>query len=480
LRGLTPARCVPSRGLKPARDVQSEKESVMRGTTLQQGVGLGIACGLLAAVAMTPRAVVSAAEPAKAAPTFTKDVAPIFQEKCEGCHRPNQMGPMPLMTYEQVRPYARGIRQKVATRMMPPWHLDDTVGIQKYNNDMSLSREQIDTVVRWVDAGAPMGNAADLPPAKVWPRDDVWRLGEEVYKRQPDLVVRSTPWTQPAQGQDQWWQPVIDTGLTEDRWVQGIEIRPSLKGRPIVHHVVTNLIQDEEKYGAVEVPGGGGYFSEFAVGKIGDQFRENTGKLMKKGSKIRFDIHYHSIGKELTDSSEVAVWFYPKGVTPKYRVFPQAMGVMDAQRTFDLPPGKVTIHHAYVQLPEPARLENYQPHMHVRGKAMSMEAIFPDGHVEMLNYVDRFDFNWHVNYVYADDAAPVLPKGTIIKITAWHDNTASNKANPDPTQWVGWGQRSFDDMYHAHVNVTYLTQQDYDAIAKERKATKSTALSSRR
>jgi hypothetical protein len=138
-------------------------------------------------------------------------------------------------------------------------------------------------------------------------------------------------------------------------------------------------------------------------------------------------------------------------------------------RTFDLPPNTATMHEAFVALPEPARLENFQPHMHVRGKAMSMEAVFPDGHTETLSYVDRFDFNWHVNYVYADDAAPVLPKGTIIHIKAWHDNTATNKANPDPTQWIGWGQRSFDDMYHAHVNVTYLTQEDYDKIISERK-----------
>jgi hypothetical protein len=117
--------------------------------------------------------------------------------------------------------------------------------------------------------------------------------------------------------------------------------------------------------------------------------------------------------------------------------------------------------------------------MHMRGKAMSMEALYPDGHVEMLSYVDRFDFNWHVNYVYADDVAPVLPKGTILKITAWHDNTAANKANPDATQWIGWGQRSFDDMYHAHVNVTYLTQEDYDRIIAERKAAMPTQVTQR-
>ena len=431
-------------------------------------VGIAVAATLAGGVTA-----VKAAEPL--APTFSRDVAPIFMEKCQDCHRKGQMAPMSLVSYEEVRPYARGIRQKVVSRAMPPWHLDDTVGIQDFKNDRSLSRAQIDTIARWVDAGAPQGNPADMPPAKAWPRDDVWRLSD-VYSRPPDLIVKSTPWTQAAQGQDQWWQPVVDTGLTEDRWVQGIEIRPSMVGRQVVHHVVSNLVQDDDNYGAVEVPGGGGYFSEFAVGKIGDVFRENTGKLMKAGSKIRFDIHYHSVGKEITDSSEIAVWFYPKGVTPKYRVFPQAMGVQDSMRTFDLPPGTATTHDAYVTLPHPARLENYQPHMHVRGKAMSMEAIYPDGRVEMLSYVNRFEFNWHVNYVYADDAAPVLPKGTVIKIKAWHDNTAANRANPDPTQWVGWGQRSFDDMYHAHVNVTYLTQEDYDKVIAERKKAKAAAV----
>jgi hypothetical protein len=410
-----------------------------------------------------------AAHAQTAAPTFTRDVAPIFQAKCQTCHRPGQMGPMSLLTYDEARPWVRSIRTKVASRMMPPWHLDRTVGITKFKNDISLSDKQIETIVRWVDTGAARGDLKDTPPPVKWPADDSWRLQDESSYGPPDLVLRSTPWTQLAQGQDQWWQPIVPTGLKEDRWVRAIEIRPSANARRVVHHVVTYLLQDEETYGAVDVPDTGGYFSEFSVGKIGDRYRENTGKLMKAGSSIRFDIHYHSVGEKMTDQSEIALWFYPKGVVPKYRVFPQAMGTQDAIRTFDLPPGKVTVHEAFVALKQPARLENFQPHMHVRGKAMSMEAIYPDGHREMLSYVNRFDFNWHVNYVYADDAAPVLPKWTILHIKAWHDNTAANKANPDPTQWVGWGQRSFDDMYHAHVNVTYLTQEDYDQIIAERK-----------
>ena len=155
---------------------------------------------------------------------------------------------------------------------------------------------------------------------------------------------------------------------------------------------------------------------------------------------------------------------------PKYRVYATAFGVQQAMATLDIPPGKVTMHHAYIPLRAPARLENYQPHMHMRGKAMSMEAILPNGQVQMLSHVAEFDFGWHVNYVYTDDSAPVLPAGTVIHITAWHDNTAEGRGNPDPTQWVGWGQRSYDEMYHAHVNVTYLTDEDYARIIAERRA----------
>ena len=384
-----------------------------------------------------------------AGPTFARDIAPIFQEKCQTCHRPGQMGPMPLTTYQEVRPWVRAIKTKVVNREMPPWHIDRTVGVQGFLNDISLTDTQIDTIARWVDGGAAAGDPKDMPPAKQWPNDLAWRL-EEMFNRPPDLTVKSTPWTQPAEGQDQWWQPVVDTGLTEDRWIRAVEVRPTLKGRRIVHH-------------------GNSALAEFAVGKAGEIYPEGTGKLMKANEKVSFDIHYHSVGEEITDQLEVGVWFYPTGFVPKYQSRSSAMGVFQAMDTFDLPPGRVTIHHAYIPLSEATKLISYQPHMHVRGKAMSMEAIYPDGRVEMLSHVANFQFNWHVNYVYAENVAPVLPKGTIIHITAWHDNTAANKNNPDPTQWVGWGQRSYDDMYHAHVRYINLSEEEYQQIVSERK-----------
>ena len=386
--------------------------------------------------------------------TFARDVAPILQQKCEACHRTGQMAPMSLTTYAEVRPWARAIRSKVAAGDMPPWHMDKTTGIQKFVNDISLSADQRDTILRWVDAGAPLGNRADLPPAIAWPDGERWRVGD-LLGREPDLLVSSTPWTQPAEGQDQWWQPVVDSGNTEDRWIKAVEVRPTLEGRRIVHH-------------------GNSALAEFAVGKAGEIYPADTGRLFKAGETVSFDIHYHSVGEEITDYLTIGVWFYPKDVVPKYAVRHSAMGVFQAMDTFDLPPHTVTKHQAFVPLEKPTRILSYQPHMHVRGKAMSMEAIYPDGRIEMLSHVDHFNFNWHVNYVYADDVAPLLPAGTMIKLTAWHDNTAGNRANPDPTQWVGWGQRSYDDMYHAHVRFIELTEDDYETMVQERGQASST------
>ena len=386
--------------------------------------------------------------------TFAKDVASILQEKCEACHRTGQMAPMSLTTYAEVRPWARAIRTKVVAGDMPPWHMSKTTGIQKFVNDISLTTEQIDTIVRWVDAGAPLGNPDDLPPTREWPSGERWRVGS-LLGRDPDLIVTSTPWTQPAEGQDQWWQPVVDSGMTEDRWIKAVEVRPTIEGRRIVHH-------------------GNSALAEFAVGKAGEIYPDDTGRLLKAGEKVRFDIHYHSVGEEITDYLSIGVWFYPKDVVPKYVVKHSPMGVFQAMDTFDLPPHTVTKHHAFIPLETATRILSYQPHMHVRGKSMSLEAIYPTGRVEMLSYVENFNFNWHVNYVYADDVAPLLPAGTMIKLTAWHDNTAGNRANPDPTQWVGWGQRSYDDMYHAHVRYVELTEEDYKQMVQDRRRAATT------
>src|SRR5579859_20791 len=174
------------------------------------------------------------AETAKAV-TFAKDIAPIFQERCQECHRKGSLAPMSLVTYEETRPWAKAIRQRVITRQMPPWHIDKTVGVQKFKNDISLTDEQIATVVRWADSGAPLGDIKDMPPPKVWPADDEWKAAKELG--QPDLVIKSDPYTMAAHHQDVWWRPTGSIPLTEARWARAVEIRPGGPGgRKITHH----------------------------------------------------------------------------------------------------------------------------------------------------------------------------------------------------------------------------------------------------
>jgi len=432
---------------------------------------LGILGAAFATAAlMTPR--VAAA--ADTAPTFTKDIAPIFQEKCEACHRPDSIAPMSLVTYEEARPWARSIRTRVESRQMPPWSIDKTVGIQHFKNDRSLSDAQIETIVKWIDAGAPKGDPKDLPAAKQWPTEQGWNFAAQFGQKEPDLILRSTPWTQKAGANDTWWRPVMMTGITEPRWVRAIEIRPAtVKGRKITHHAIARLEQQEDNalFAVSDDPTlaqQGGTFMEWAVGKQGEMMRPNSGKLMLPGSKIHWDIHYSNGGEDVTDVVELGIYFYPKGQEPKYRQVLHLMGATNAAGV-DVPPNSVKQTEGFFVMKENGRVESFQPHMHLRGKAMSMEAILPNGTTQMLSHVNNFNFNWHNNYVYADDVAPLLPKGTILKITSWYDNTPANKNNPDPNQWVGWGDRTVDEMGHAWVNITYMSDEDYQVELERRK-----------
>jgi hypothetical protein len=421
--------------------------------------------------------------------TFTKDVAPIFEEKCQECHRPGSLAPMSLVTYEETRPWAKSIKLRVMTRQMPPWHIDKTVGVREFKNDMSLSDEQIATIVRWVDAGSPQGDPRDMPAPKQWPAENEWKAASELGP--PDFVVKSEPYTMAAHHQDVWWRPSSDIPLTEPRWVRAVEMRPgTAAGRRITHHAVAYLVQDDP---ASVGPGtfdadltARAMLMEWAVGKGYDLYRPNTGKLLLPGSQISWDVHIHAVGEEIRDHVELGVWLYPKGQEPKYRTyltgFQALRGFQSSTgsqtrggRNIDIPPNSVVETNNYTVLKQAAILENFQPHMHLRGKAMSVEAILPDGSTQMVSYVGNFNFNWMTNYIYADEAAPAFPKGTLIHVTAWYDNTRANPNNPDPDQWVGYGDRTVDEMGHAWMNVTYISDEDYNAWAAQHKRTQQVA-----
>ena len=452
-------------------------------------VGVMTACGL--AAAPTGSAAQSSSTTARSV-TFAKDVAPIFQQKCQECHRPDSMAPMSLLTYEESRPWARSIKARVASREMPPWFLDKTIGIQQFINDISLTDEEIDTIVRWVDSGAPAGDLSQMPPPRQWSSGDRFRLEDTLGP--PDHVVAFEPFTMPPVAQDTFFRPIADAGLTAPRWVRAAETKPSGRdGRRIAHHASTYLHQPENSaflqaerdllsgQAAADVVleitrqrSGGDpidtreMFTEWAQGKSGEVYPDGAGKLVKPGARFEVQIHYHAVGEELTDQLELGLWFYPEGVTPRYSVTYVSVGTQN-NKPLHIPPHSVTVHQGSYTLPAPAILHNFQPHMHYRGSAFSMEALYPDGRRELLNHADRFSNDWHISYVYEPDFAPLLPRGTVLQITAWHDNTAANRNNPDPRQWVAYGGRTVDEMAHSNSQIIFITDEDYDRMSAERR-----------
>jgi len=399
-----------------------------------------------------------------AIPTFSKDVAPIFQRACQNCHRPGSIAPMSLLTYRDARPWARSIKTKVATRVMPPWHIDRNVGVTSFKDDPSLSDAEIATISSWVDNGAPEGNPADMPPPLKFSDDDKWHFGR------PDLVVSMPkPYILKAKGGDEYYDIDIDPGFKEDMYVQAVETKPDL-GFKVIHHCTTNLVEDPEDDPV------GLFLNEYAIGKGADIFPTGSGRLIKAGSKIHFNLHLHAYGEETPVSVSLGLKLYPKGETPKYVAFTQHMGDVNE---LDLPAGQITRSDGYFRLPRPAVISAFQPHFHTLGKAQCIEAIYPDvrpdsarpgpARTETISCVSNYQFGWSITYPYAEDAAPLLPTGTIVHVTTWHDNTDNNPHDVNPKNWVGSGQRTIDEMSFAWISLYYLGEDEYQQRASARK-----------
>jgi hypothetical protein len=423
-------------------------------------------------------AFIGVAVAAQAPVTFTKDVAPILQERCQVCHRVGTFAPMSLVTYEQTRPWARSIKQKVLAREMPPWFIDKNIGVQHFSNDVSLTDEEIATIVKWVDGGAPEGNPSDMPPSRQFPDGQGWQIGKPdlIVTLPKDVVVK-------AKGPDWWPDILVDPGLTEDRYIQAVQIIPA-KGRPVIHHIRTSIVEPDagtrhsgqlDGNVALEVGEQGVFLNEYAIGKGGDVFPDGSGRLIKAGTKVNFQFHLHSSGTETPANVQLGLKLYPKGYVPKHVITSLTVGVNE----IDLRPHETNVRSdAYMPLIKPARLLSFQPHMHNRGKAECLEAIYPSGKTEMLSCA-RFLFNWHLNYVYADDAAPLLPAGTILHSIMWHDNSAENKFNPDPDAQITWGERTIDEMGSAWLSYYYMSDEDFQQEVAARKAKPRTLATAR-
>ena len=395
--------------------------------------------------------------------TFTRDIAPIVQENCQICHRESSVAPMSFVTYRDVRRYARRIREQVSRRLMPPYHLDVGVGIQDIKDDWRLEQEDIETVVAWVDAGSPEGDPADMPPAMEWPNRQMWQL--EHILGPPDHVIKSKPFTVPAEGGDTWWRPRVPTGLGEDRWVRAFETRPSFPaGRQVVHHAIPRLLRlnEEGEYQRMVS------LSEYAMGKVGEIVPADAGRLLQANDLIEWDAHYYPIGYEVPDDQvELGIWFHEEGYTPE---FEQDLRLYPLRGDIALAPGGTAMTQGFKRWDHPVRLDSFQPHGHVHLHAMSIKAIYPDGREELISMVTDFDARWHHSYIYGDDSAPLLPEGTVLVMTGWYDNTADNPLNPDPEIWYARGDRTTDEMSHAWLAITHLTDEGYERLVEEREA----------
>lgn len=430
----------------------------------------------LAAGSYTPAFAASGSATADPDPdqvTFARDVMPILQQNCQVCHQPGSIGPMSLMSYDEVRPWAEVIKLRVLEREMPPYHYDTDVGIQELKYDKRLSEEEIQTIVAWVDAGLPMGDPADIPPTPEFPEAGVWQLAADYG--QPDLVVPSTPYTVKAGGQDRWWQPTVPTGLTEDRCIRAIETKPSIAGRGVTHHANSTL----------RMPGGDrmqdARLSEYALGKLGEIIPEDACRIMPAGSEVNWDIHYFPGWAEEdvpNDQVEVGVWFYPEDFDTS-KLYKQTLSLYRLEGQggdYAIAPHSTMMTQGFHSFDHPVRIDSWQPHGHLRMTGMTLEIFYPEtGRKEMISQVSNWSPLWHLSHVYEDDVAPLVPAGAVLVLTGYYDNTAENPHNPDADQWVGSGDRTTDEMSHAWIAVTHLDEEGYERLLAEREAKKEAA-----
>jgi mono/diheme cytochrome c family protein len=429
---------------------------------------------LAAAATLLAGPVAAAAQTAQTKPavTFSKAIAPILQRSCQQCHRPNSVAPMSLLTYEEARPYARAMKARTGLRdkrgAMPPWYIEKNVGIQHFKDDFSLSEDEIATIAAWADNGAPQGNPSDMPPPLTFPDGRSWRIGT------PDLIVVSPPVEMKAQAPD-WFGSIgtSPTGLTEDRYVAAVEIKEvnDSQGKPGRSSTVGGLYLFHHAAYAALVPGGrGGGVASWPVHEVGrnaDYFDAEAGRLLAANSVLAFNsVHLHANGLDTKAHLEVGFKFHPRGYKPALTFRQLFVGngpdldirPMEANQRVD----------AYFTLPQHTKISTYEPHMHAPGVRMCLEAIWGVT-VQTLN-CSKYDHNWVRAYWYKDEAAPLLPKGTILHVVGYFDTSPANRNVADPRNWSGSGHRSVDNMMINLMQAIYLTDEQFESEVAKRRA----------
>ncbi len=418
----------------------------------------------LVAVLSLAVAVAGSLPAASGTPTFNKDVEPILANRCQTCHRDGEIGPMRLMSYSEVRPWAKAIKQSVSTRKMPPWFADSAHG--SFANDRSMSETEIETISAWADGGAPEGLAADRRPAREFVEG--WNIPK------PDLVVgMQEAFAVPAGSTVDYQYVIIPLGLSEDKWVQMVESRPS--DPSVVHHIVVFLrdpaskwLRDVEAY-APHAPKGntrahvGGFGNEilhiYTPGNVPDIFRPGQAKKIKAGSDLVLQMHYTSTKQSTEDKTRIGMVWAKEPPTE------QIITIAAGNDRFEIPPQAenhpVT---GALQIPNNAKLLSFFPHMHLRGKAFEMKLYrSKDGESETLLKLRRYDFNWQLTYKLENPIE--LTPGMKLEATGYFDNSPNNPYNPDPSAKVQWGEQSWEEMMYGFVDVAidarYPGRQDW-------------------
>ena len=400
-------------------------------------------------------------------PTYTDDVGKIINNNCLICHRPGGIGPMSFAGYEQVRPWAPLIKMKVASREMPPYAYDHGIGIQDLQGDWRLSQKEIDTIVAWVDSGSQYGDTDIVvqPPNLADP--DQWNFAGDFGP--PNLIIPSVPIDIPASGNDLWHKHLVPTGLTEDRCIKAVQVKPRGDAKSVVHHANSNVVIDGGREGML---------TEYAMGKWGEIVPEGVCRTLPANSQVRWDIHMFpgglgamAPGSVIKDNVvEIGLWLYSEEESQELK-YKQDLSLyrLGNQDDIVIPPHGYHMTQGFHSFDHPVRLDSFQPHGHLRMNAASLEIFYPEtGRTEPVSQISNWSATWHHSHLFEPHVAPLIPAGAVIILKQWYDNTANNPNNPDPDMWVMGGSRTGDEMTHAWLAITHLDEEGYNELKAQR------------
>ena len=368
--------------------------------------------------------------------TYSNQIARIMQHRCVECHRPGEIAPFSLLEYDEVVGWAEMIAEVVEQSRMPPWHADPAHGT--FTNDRRLTSEEKNLIFQWVRAGAPEGDPQDLPPPRTFIADSQLPQPADL-----ELKMREEPFVVKPEGEIAYQNFIVDPGFKEDKWIKMVEAVPGTKA--VVHHIVVFLRPPENSQQHGFAPGLQ-FLTTYVPGYRARPLPDGLAKFVPAGTQLVFQLHYTPIGTEQTDLSKLRIVFADPTSVERLVV----SSTVEIKHEDLLIPANTENHRSEAKANVPfenAKLLSVFPHMHLRGKSFRLEAKYPDGRQETILNVPQYDFNWQTTYRLAE--AKEMPPETELLIVGHHNNSASNLANPDPTQPVRWGDQTWEEMFIA-------------------------------